>query len=115
MDSLESELRESNYIFHEGEVIQINGKNFDILNSKMPEGVEGIELSINWLENFGFLYHTHNNHSSIFFLNGIKLIFRDVETDVYFQNNLIKTLYYVHELQNLYNALTGEELIYQDR
>lgn len=70
---------------------------------------EPIPLTEQWLLDFGFEYG-HNDYTIDF-----KLYFETndgswSELDVLYEEKYIATIKYVHQLQNLYFALTGEEL-----
>lgn len=78
-----------------------------------PKDLDGIPLSQEWLVRFGFENDfielqspeiTLNIASKV---NGIWLYLDDSLSKMVFPLNLIK---YVHQLQNLYFALTGKEL-----
>lgn len=87
-----------------------------------PEGIEDITpININeeWLERFGFVNTTHKlgnpapNHKAFEKYNfHIKLYGKDIENYMWFGEQVLSyaPVQYVHQLQNLYFALTGEEL-----
>jgi hypothetical protein len=95
-----------------------DGKNskieFSVLDRSkypLPDGwsAEPIPLNEQWLLNFGF---EKNIYTELFKKNGhqidlsvIKCLFYLTETADWY-----KEIEYVHQLQNLYHALTGEEL-----
>jgi hypothetical protein len=66
---------------------------------------EAVPLTEEWLVKFGFLRSPEND---CVFANGVQAVFFD-KTDSFCE---LKGAYpkYVHQLQNLYFALTGEEL-----
>ena len=66
---------------------------------------EGIPLTKEWLLKFGFL--SNEDYSPMCYGNGTIGGFFDGK---YFHYD-ISRVQYVHQLQNLYNSLTGEELI----
>lgn len=76
-----------------------------------------IPLTAEWLLKFGFR-NTIKNRDSGYLQYGLQrmafdfmvCIELDTEPDFYLQNKMILNLKYVHQLQNLYFALTGEEL-----
>lgn len=114
MEKMKSELREGNFIFYSGEVLQLNHKNIDLIFAKGKRFLEGIEINVNWLESFGFFYIASNGNKSIFFLRGVRVELYDDMASLHVNNAEIRKIKYVHELQNLYFALTGNELIYSD-
>lgn len=70
---------------------------------------EPIPLTEEWLLKFGFKRIEVEGYPV--FLNKIFAIeFYEEESDVLFENISIAQIKYVHQLQNLYFALTGEEL-----
>lgn len=131
------ELRIGNYIYKKihkkdtpltvVEVLSIDGY-FDVLDVKNSEGYitekfplndfERIPLTEEWLLKFGFeekitktlftnLIHFQNKNCWIYLIkDGFE--FEIITGDE--RHKLYKTYKYVHQLQNLYFALTGEEL-----
>jgi len=114
LETMESELREGNFIFYSGEVLQLNHKNIDLVYTKGVKFLEGIEINVNWLENFGFFYINGSGDNSTFFQQGVKVELSDDLSTVYIHSLEIRKIKYVHELQNLFFALTGNELVYRD-
>jgi|688.fasta_scaffold599037_2 hypothetical protein len=85
-----------------------------------PEDYEPIPLTEHWMFKFGF-YETTKEHyvSGLYTLNNPDGFYINKETMCYCDidyegttNDRIK-IQYVHQLQNLYFALTGEELTYK--
>jgi hypothetical protein len=84
--------------------------------------VEGIEITPEWLQDFGFIpdqrvgynpfrWPQMNGNSSYFLsMNGAGQWVFSIWQDDIKQNITIRILEYVHDLQNLFFALTGEEL-----
>ena len=73
-----------------------------------------IPLTEEWLLKFGF-EQDHSNqswHHRVFVLNSFEIQELSMEVDKYSYE--ITTIKYVHQLQNLYFALTGEELTIKD-
>jgi len=110
----ESELREGNFVFHSGEVLCLNHKNLDLVSFKGHHDLEGININVNWLENFGFFYVSGSDDQYTFFLSGVKIELFDSQALVTIHNNTVKNIVFVHELQNIFYALTGKELILKD-
>lgn len=80
-------------------------------------GIQPIKLTEEWLLNFGFDKRITENHSVQYFI-GENPITRDWLFDIlwlkeysypFYRNGFFK-IRYVNQLQNLYFALTGEEL-----
>ena len=69
-----------------------------------------IPLTEEWLLNFGF----DNKEGTRYYHNNFNRLYCDVSNRImkYFgnANGLLKETEYVHQIQNLYFALTGEEL-----
>lgn len=86
--------------------------------NQFDEFVEPIPLTEEWLVKFGFekvndnfmtieSYHYENKNCWIYLIaDGFELELNTLSE----RNNLCRTYKYVHQLQNLYFALTGEEL-----
>lgn len=119
-----SELRICNYVFYEDNYAMIESieKNFVGIHyksknglyisiaSEYPEHIFPIPLSPEILEKAGFKFkcndfYTKNDIVSFSYEKGIGFYQTWVLGD-----NLINNILYLHQLQNLYYALTGEEL-----
>ena len=73
---------------------------------------EPIPLTEEWLLKFGFKKGEGGYIDRTFFLNGVICVFIiNSSFNFYYKNILLKS---VHQLQNLYFALTGEELTIKD-
>lgn len=84
--------------------------NWDILNTKHP-GYEGIPLTEEWLEKFGFKYAKGWN----MWQGEIEVYkHKDGSFSWYNEGDVSVPLVYVHQLQNLVFALTGKELEIKD-
>jgi hypothetical protein len=121
-----TELRIGNYVDLGGgrNLYQIQDEIFGSLN------LNPIPLTEEWLLKFGFEeienLHTHWKSDKGFFLNGyiifmekiIGVIIGEKSNSKFYDHSyqyrngigIIKQIQYVHQLQNLYFALTGEEL-----
>lgn len=106
------ELRIGNYVLFSNKIKTIDLSDFGTewtgdLGRKMFDQFKPIPLSADWLIEFGIkksgnhYFFKTNTGNAAYFSEEFKLIFSD------FERSKIK---YVHELQNLYFALTGEEL-----
>lgn len=112
----ENELRLNNYVLNDERVVLLS-TNYDLFKCLVYVnrgiGFEPIQLTEEWLLKFGFDFY--QNIGARKFMNFGNLI---IETNahkdipVYYteQRELICIIKYVHQLQNLYFALTGEEL-----
>jgi len=91
----------------------IHGENFHPL-TWYGDDLKPIPLTEEWCIKFGFqkdlentIYKNINKHCFLCYDNNIVLLLEE-------ENNwCIRKIKYVHELQNLYFALTGEELIFK--
>lgn len=116
-----TELRIGNYILNNGKIVEVdyltptsigydNGK-FSSFNSAVMH-YEPIQLTEEWLLKLGFelCFQTcYRGRYSNFRINGIWVyFFCDTNTVEFRDSDFI--IDYVHQLQNLYFALTGEEL-----
>jgi hypothetical protein len=74
-----------------------------------------IPLNENWLLNFGFKLYSDSQYRLKYELKEFEFIFPKIKEyhkkGLYFKDIEIKNVKYVHQLQNLYFFLTGEELI----
>ena len=101
-----NEVRYGNKVLYGGSKTTIDEKEI-IHFIRFPEKYEPILLTDEWLFKFGFI-----KKYSEFNLKGFNFIIMNnkVYTNDDYDNESICTLNFVHELQNLYFALTGEEL-----
>lgn len=127
-----NELRLGNYIYRNGlmevRVISKSGvKVYDHVNKmfhptyfSLDENIQPIQLTEEWLLKFGFIEDSYSYvmgvHQQIF--SGLmKFNFNERlncwEFSIGSYNDLTR-IQYVHQLQNLYFALTGEELIIEE-
>lgn len=101
------ELRIGNYVYQDGEFIQgitcLSIYKFDMGNINL----EPIELTKDWLIKFGYT----KEDSNFWFIGHIVWEYDD---GIFICNKNGITLKYVHQLQNLYFALTGKELKLQN-
>ena len=101
-----------------------NIENKSCISTKYPSNIYAIELTEEWLLKAGFRYKKYNpttiGSTNVFgsglyisqmFSNGFSLVFQTDRKNFYFEfsDRFIK---YVHELQNIYFALTGVELVF---
>lgn len=73
-------------------------------------GIKGIPLTEEWLEKFGFRY---NNGFKTINIGVFDMVYKSETIELFYNDNLANycaKCKYVHQLQNLYFALTGKEL-----
>jgi len=103
-----SELRIGNYVIEKGKIKPIHSVSNH--NAKDYSKIEPIPLTEEWLVKFGFKKNEKN-----------RFILMEGDVDILFNEDLngwtcdginfsINMTEYVHKLQNIYFALTGEEL-----
>ena len=112
-----TELRIGNYININGEDVNIGygvimdlaQKNKGIKNDYLCSlTFKPIQLTEQWLLDFGFNYHQDDNSYT---LRGLRIYFYEGVNIKYLGQSLFEIINYpVHKLQNLYHALTGKEL-----
>jgi hypothetical protein len=111
-----NELRIGNWIQDGNEFEQITIDHLNCLNSGRCE-YDPIPLTEEWLLNFGFekthlfdtVLYISNTNFHISFNNSIyQLNYKENPKSQWFP--VCKDLRYIHQLQNIYFALTGEEL-----
>lgn len=101
------ELRIGNKVLRNGIIVSVDNQTFwDV--EKYPDQYKPIELTEEWLLKFGFTRQPWG-------LVIGSLLFKDKnheckELTLEIGNGFRTTVKYVHQLQNLYFALTGEEL-----
>jgi len=110
------EVRIGNYVSYLGRLTQITGK--DLYDDIEGRPFEGIVLTEEWLIKLGWLW---NEESKTFERypesDGRMHLRKSLNNDTYHMFNYVlqamiaKNIYFLHELQNLFFALTGRELI----
>ena len=105
-----SELRIGNYVYFHGDVEEINIDHFNIFNIIKDGALLPIPLTEEWLLRFGF--EKNGNNQFILMEGSVDILFnKDLNgwtcDGINFSINMTE---HVHQLQNLYFALTGEEL-----
>ena len=117
-----NELRIGNWITYDDKPFQVGLWFFTELDAKVSyiNDFEPIPLTEEWILKFGFakiqnIYQRHNQILLEPILNGLNRSYRVkfwttsiARAEPIYQSQL--TIQYVHQLQNLYFALTGEEL-----
>jgi len=110
-----SELRIGNWVlitpFKKGDELQINEKEFgNLIVFKTWDRIKPILLTEEWLLKFGFKKSGHyflNTDSIPVFLQLFSGVYRLTDSD---DSCLSVPIIYVHQIQNLYFEITGEEL-----
>jgi hypothetical protein len=114
-----NELRIGNLVHdYDEELIIVSGISYgDVYSSKLGETplarIKPIPLTEEWLVKFGFekFKNPNNTPNWIWFINKHSWVLQSFEKqNEFYQLNGIKPINYIHQLQNLYFALTGEEL-----
>jgi len=122
-----SELRLTNYVYDVFDKSAVNNittlgfegfqaiNNYIRCNQPISLMYKPIPLTEEWLTKLGFKsleYREFWGHG--YFYKGIIIYIENNEFRFYYQTNRAYTIYeYVHELQNLYQSLTGKELVYE--
>lgn len=109
------DLRIGNYVQDEDGIFQITKSFFYLLDNNLKD-VAAIPLTEEWLLKFGFIESTLDEDNKWLFLKYRYLSFQSDNSvefkKVYLTVNKMDIICeYVHQLQNLYYALTNEELI----
>ena len=116
-----NELRLLNYLQFNKQVFQVKEikilKNRFSVNGRPPSYYEGIPISEEWLLNLGFERVFTNYYWYQIRIGDKRLlvsILGNIEIDKFDRTMIgfISICEYVHQLQNLYFALTGEELVF---
>jgi len=111
-----NEVRRGNLVEYEGRVFEIDiiAEEFPTLNTQefgigvvSWKDLGGVMLTEKWLVKFGFEQWDKNKWVD---KNGVITISKLGEGFLYLANQRHVNIFYVHQLQNLYFALTGEEL-----
>jgi hypothetical protein len=103
------ELRIGNYVYDTlGKVNRIDLEAITYIVKEPHNQVKPLPLTEEWLLKFGF----ENNKLGLF---DVRKVVDDIAYHIYFIKTHLKEIQYVHQLQNLYFALTGEELKQQEQ
>jgi hypothetical protein len=123
-----SELRIGNYVKfdnHEDEYYKVSGCDISELSDELIDlNASPIQLTEEWLLMFGFIRHHYDYANDVIYIKNIadnEIDNAEFEWGVYpnelgsgIQIKNRKSLKYVHQLQNLYFALTGKELVVKE-
>ncbi len=103
-----------NYNIDDWSVINITVDDLIIMESGLEIDYSPIQLTGEWLLNLGFKREGNNEYVKGNFVIRKRQMDLHIVGDTYdFNGILISAPEYVHQLQNLYFALTGEELTMQ--
>jgi hypothetical protein len=122
-----SELRIGNYVKfdnHEDEYYKVSGCDISELSDELIDlNASPIQLTEEWLLMFGFIRHHYDYANDVIYIKNIadnEIDNAEFEWGVYpnelgsgIQIKNRKSLKYVHQLQNLYWCLCGEELTFK--
>ena len=95
-------------------------KGYDILRCEEKSfkywSYEPIPLTEKWLSDFGFKKTNESEEVEWYSLNGFEIAIHEEDEKVYFvyQHMVLRHIINVHQLQNLYFAITGTELSYEN-
>ena len=118
------ELRLGNFIYQGNDVITVTDLQFDgrmyFINCYRDEGFKPISITEEWLTRGGWKWneecksYEHKDHIRM------SLKYVDVSNSYTMYNHVLqaliaKRIWYVHQLQNLYFTLTGEELVLESK
>jgi hypothetical protein len=111
-----NELRIGNYLQRmDGSWLQVTAE--DILSISKWKASDAllpkpIPLTEEWLLKFGFVQRKEDWAKAFFNLNNEEIILKEGESPKWIRDNegYVLEIPYVHQLQNLYFALTGQEL-----
>lgn len=109
----ELKFRSGNFVLRDGEAFRITDQSLEEIN-KQRYPVEGIRITEDWIESFGFFYLASTNKTHTYSYKGIHVHYSDSQAQVFYRQSLIGLVSYVHDLQNLFFGITGEELIYRN-
>ena len=108
------ELRLENLLLHDGEIISVDIYDISVIDvgkSPFADRYEPIPLTEEWLIKFGFEFdeigYLFKDLSIYSFVDRKEKGFMLVVADIEHKETYVK---YVHQLQNLFHALTGEDL-----
>lgn len=101
------ELRIGNMIEKTGNPVEVDIKVLQDIDQD-PEAFSGLKIDEEWLKKYDIPLEENKDYEYWFDAKGSWLV--EVVQDTCTENNYIAQCFYVHQLQNIYFALTGEEL-----
>ncbi len=104
------DFRIGNYHLYDGKLDRIDWRYSLAFENEFMDGIEPIPLTEEWLEKFGFSAYGYW-YSKDWFSNMINVSIKHNKTTIGDREEYeVYGIKHVHQLQNLYFALTGEEL-----
>lgn len=106
------ELRIGNYLYYKDKPTAIEVHEIETIEERQDHSYKPIPLTEEWLLKFGF-EHKRTEKADNYYLDHFRITFTDKKNIYIVYANSLSfkyNKYYVHQLQNLYFALTGEEL-----
>ena len=105
------ELRIGNYVYTKEWVIKSYGIDGFVNIIKNIDNYRAIPLTEEWLVKFGFKFSGYNsNDKAIYKINDEIWILKNIVTKKFYLTEYYREVKHLHQLQNLYFALTGKEL-----
>jgi hypothetical protein len=115
-----NELRIGNYAYREGIIVTVDGRSIMDAEAGLV-AYQAISLTEEWLVRFGFNENYSSGvkkkyfHHSLLYNGGNALAYviyskEPEKNGILFWGNAVPLCYNVHQLQNLFHALTGQEL-----
>lgn len=101
------ELRIGNFIENSGEIVEVGVDLFKAIEQE-PNKFSGIKINDDWLKKFNIPIEEKEGFEYWFDSKGSWLV--EVVQEGSTENNYIAQCFFVHQLQNIYFALTGEEI-----
>ena len=112
------ELRIGNYVNTKNGIKKVSDIGIDYDCFFTQDHVKPIPLTEEWLLKFGFdkdIDFDNTFNLSLNVLNGFTTITIDVKSNILFLDCMEIKIKYIHQLQNLYFALTNKELSYENK
>lgn len=111
-----SELRINNWYDHDGDYRQVTPKTIEEVWEAERSWCKPIPLTEEWMVRFGFkdneyTFDLHSGRKTITFNWSSRIISTGYRSGLYCKK--YRHIQYVHQLQNLYFALSGEELTFK--
>jgi hypothetical protein len=115
-----AELRIGNLVEYNRNVVECVDVMCDGINTKYIEGInigfiQPIPLTEEWLLRFGFDRHIKFSNHNGWLLNGWFINSKNYDFMVLGSSVVLAKIKHIHQLQNLYFALTGEELTLKNK
>jgi hypothetical protein len=105
-----SELRIGNLVMDGKDIEQVNSRMIDMI-VKIEADFDPIPLTEEWFLKFGLL----KTKEGIILMGCYQIVAHEESWRIILKNGVLSNIKYVHQLQNLYFALRGEELKQQEQ